>query len=290
MVVRKGLGKGLEALLPIEVRESDVVSELNVDAIRPNPRQPRKSFNDSKLQELAESIKEHGVVQPVIVRNSGDGYEIVAGERRWRAAQIAGLRSIPAIIRQMNDAETMEIALIENIQREDLNAIEEARAYQELMQLLGVTQEQLAVRIGKSRPAIANAVRLLGLDERVQKMVEAGELSAGHARCLCGIGDPSMQLGLARRFVTEGLTVRAAEAAVRRALDGSHKGKARERVGGTTGQDLIIQALTDRLEERLSTRVRINGGTSRGVIEIEYFSSEELERLIEEIIGTSVSV
>ena len=211
---KKGLGRGIGALIPgIDPadRERLGVVELEIGVIRPNPDQPRKEFDEVRLEELALSIKEHGIVQPILVRKVGDGYEIVAGERRWRAAQLAGLTKVPALVREFSDAERMEIALIENLQREDLNPMEEAEAYRTLMESFGLTQEALAQRLGRSRSQVANTLRLLQLPAQVQDEVRAGRLSMGHAKVLCGVEDPARVVALAEMVIAKGLSVRELE-------------------------------------------------------------------------------
>ncbi len=280
---RKRLGRGLDALISVEPRAGEGVVELPVDEIVPNRFQPRQDFDAESLEELAASIREHGVVQPIIVRRAGVNYEIVAGERRWRAARLAGRKSIAAVVRELSDGEAAMVALIENVQREDLNPIEEARAYRCLMEQFGLTQEEVALRVGKSRPAIANALRLLSLDETVQKWIAEGKLSAGHARALASLNSPAAQREVGRRVVEGGLNVRQTEALVRRRGKPSGEGKR-----GKVAETGLAQALAQELQRRLGTRVRIlqtRGG--KGRVEIEFSGKEELERVYDVIMGAS---
>jgi len=269
---RKGLGRGLEALLPdlaLEAREG--VREIPVDEIRPRPGQPRRTFREESLQELAASMREHGVVQPLIVRKvAGGGYELVAGERRWRAARLAGMRTVPAIVRPLSDAQALEVSLIENLQREDLNPLEEAEAYRQLMEIVGLTQEQLAERVGKSRSHIANMLRLLSLPDEVKEYVSRGTLSMGHARALLSLPSAAAQIALARKVARQGLSVRQVEAAV--------KGRGRR---PSRSEEPELRHIEDRLRMALGTQVRVVQGRKRGKIEIMYYSPEDLERLLE---------
>lgn len=277
---RKGLGRGLQALLP-EVTESDTVTSLPLRDIEPNRFQPRKHFDPEKLSELVESIREHGVVQPVIVRTTGRGYELVAGERRWRAAQMAGLETIPAVVREYTDGETMEIALVENLQREDLNPMEEAAAYRKLMEEFGLTQEMLGIRIGKSRPQIANTLRLLNLPARIQALISEGRLSMGHAKVLLGLEDEALQEKAAREIVGHDLSVRAAEQLAEKWRRGGRSARA-----GRRSPDSAIASLEEELRMALGTRVTIRPiSKNKGRIEIEYYSHEDLQRILEVITG-----
>ena len=281
---KKGLGRGLQALLPKGndgYEETDRIIEIPVEKIKINVNQPRHSFDEDKLNELALSIKEHGVVQPVIVRPNEDGvYELVAGERRWRACKRIGLEKIPAIVKHLSRKETSEIALIENIQREDLNPIEEADAYRTLMEEFGLTQEELSKRVGKSRPFIANAVRLLALPEQVKTLVLNGQISAGHARALLALPRLKEQEDVAKRIAINGLSVRQAEKAVKDLL--ADRGKPRKRMFRS---DPVLVDLEEKLRKRYSTKVIIRNGNKGGRIEIEYYSEEELQRLLESLLG-----
>lgn len=282
---KKGLGRGLQALLPSITKEEPVgqekIIEIPVKDIRVNKHQPRHTFDQEKLNELAASIQEHGVVQPIIVRNDENGkYELVAGERRWRACQLIGIKKIPAIVKQLSEKETSEIALIENIQREDLNPIEEAAAYRTLMAEYGLTQEELSKRVGKSRPFIANIIRLLSLSEPIKHMVLQGQISAGHARTLLTLPRVKEQEEVARKIALKGLSVRQTEKTVKDLL--AVKVRVRKKA---TGEDPVIKELEERLRSKLSTKVRIERGKRSGRIEIEYYGDDELQRLMETLLG-----
>lgn len=267
---KRGLGKGLAALLPGGEAQ---VQELRVEEVRPAPGQPRQRIPEDSLVELAQSIRAHGVLQPILVRPVSGGYELVAGERRWRAARLAGLETIPALVKDLSEAERLEMALVENLQREDLNPLEEAAGYRQLMERFGYTQEQVAERVGKSRSHIANTLRLLGLASRIQEMVRSGLLSAGHARALLGLRDEKLQVAVAESLVRRGASVREAEELVRRrtrARETRHKSE------GSWGEEW-----ENRLRLRLGTKVSIRGDERRGRIEIEYYTREDLERLLE---------
>jgi len=276
---RKALGRGLEALIPGATeghsdRAATGAQLLPVEDIGPNPFQPRTRFDDNALQELSASIKASGVLQPVLVRRQADGYQLVAGERRLRAAQLAGLEKIPAVLRQVDDRQMMELALIENVQREDLNPIDEAKAYKALVTTVGLTHEQLSERIGKQRSSITNALRLLTLPVEVQEMVSRGTLSAGHARALLGLESAGDQLAAARYVVAKGFSVRRTEAFVNRRTRRVHKKH-------------VISKLSEfvewenKLQRRFGTKVRITGGPKGGVVEFEYYGNDDLERLFE---------
>ncbi len=283
----RGLGKGLNAIigadLVSEVSDRPRAVEIPVDRLSPNPFQPRRSFTEEGLEQLADSIRHHGILQPIVVRPSGDGYQLIAGERRWRAAQIAGLQRIPAVVRELDDPGMVQVALIENLQREDLNPIEEASAYRRLMDEFNMTQEQLSTAIGRSRPAIANAVRLLNLPEAIQRAVEERKLSEGHARCLLAISNQGDQLKVAAEIIANGLNVRQAEELVK----GTTQNVSRETIRKPTSQeDPNAVRLTQRLGERLGTRVKLSGSVSKGKLEIEYYSAEDLDRILEIIMGS----
>ena len=279
--IRPGLGKGLDLLIPDEdnIEESKSPVLIKVTQIDPNKGQPRKNFNEEALNELASSIKRHGMIQPVIVRKRDDRYELIAGERRWRAARIAGLKEIPAIIREYSDSEISEIALIENIQREDLTPIEEAKAYKTLIEEYGITQEELSSRISKSRASIANTMRLLKLNENVQAMVEEGLLSAGHARALLGLEDEESQLKAAGEVIKGDLSVRDTEKLVK-----AKKNPPQKKERKLPENDFIYRDIEEKMTLKLSARVKIlNKADGTGRIEIDYFSDRELERLCEVI-------
>lgn len=277
--MKKGLGKGLGALLDaggVFSEESGIV-ELRINDIEPNKEQPRKHFKQEKLEALAESIIQHGVIQPIIVKKEDEGYNIIAGERRWRAAKLAGLRTIPSIIKDISSRETMEIALIENLQREDLNPIEEAEAYQKLMDEHGLTQEALSKVVGKSRAAIANSVRLLSLTDKIREMLIEELLTPGHARTLINIEDEEKQQSLADDIVERKLSVRDAEK-----LAGEEKQlKQTTKRKSNRNKDANIIDLEERLKSIFGTKVDLRHNVNKGKIVIEYYSNDELDRIIE---------
>ena len=282
MNAKHGLGRGLGALLssspaPAVETEASGVQELPVDSIVANPRQPRKAFDDKALHDLSESLKRSGVLQPVVVRRHGQQFEIVVGERRWRAAKMAGLAYIPAVVREVTDAETLELALVENLLREDLNPMEEAEAYQRLLTEFAWTQEELGQRVGKDRSTVANCLRLLKLPELIQADLRAGRLTMGHARALLSLASPAEQLKLREEILAHSWSVRATEEGVQR------KQRQAPRRAGRRSADLA--ALEDSLRETLATRVRLVGSERAGRIEITYTSAEDLERLTELITG-----
>ncbi len=283
MARRSGLGRGLGALIPTEVLKDTeaLMTEVAVTEIHPNPRQPRSHIDEEGLAALTASIREVGVLQPVLVRRTAEGsYELIAGERRWRAARRAGLATVPAIIRTASDSESLEHALIENLNREDLSPLEEAAAYQQLIEDFGLTHEQLSARVGKSRVSITNALRLFQLPPSVQRLIADGRLSAGHARALLGTPDRSFQEALARRTATEQLSVRAVEEAVRQhnqlsaeeEAAASPKRQARLRPPG-------ILELEELLADHLGTRVKVDMGAKKGKVVIEFATLEDLERI-----------
>ncbi len=292
-----GLGRGLGALLPEYEEIIDTHSnqggivELELEKIFPNPDQPRKHFDEDKLIDLAESIKEHGVLQPIIVTPRDDKYMIIAGERRFRATNRAGLKTIPALIRELDDEKIMELALIENVQRDDLNPIEEARAYELLQTRYGYTQDKLAKRMGKSRSAIANSTRLLGLPEDVQQLVQDGKLSVGHVRPMLSINIPEWQSVFAQEVYQSGLSVRDVEKMVKKAIDEGHITWETEEVLFQAPQKYKklpseLRVLQDQLAERLSTKVNIKKNRDgSGKLVIEYYSEEDLKRLFDALKG-----
>lgn len=278
MSEKRRLGRGLGALINEALTEAADIVEIPLNQIQPNPLQPRISFDLSKLQELADSIKEHGVVQAVIVAPAKEeGYYLVAGERRCRAAKMAGLTRVPALVREMDEKAMLEIALIENLQREDLNPIEEAAAYRRLMDEFALTQEELGRRLGKSRPAIANTVRLLSLPQRVQELIVNGEISAGQARPLLTLSDPVRQEELARKIIAGKMTAREAE---RLAGKESGTNKKRRSQKEQKAADPLLKELQSGLQRQLGTKVKIYRRKSGGSIEITFYGDDDLDRLI----------
>lgn len=275
---KRGLGRGLGALLSSTPSEGDLLIDVALDQIEPNPNQPRKTFESSSLEELASSIRASGVIQPIIVRQIGDTYQLIAGERRWRAARQAGLERIPAIVREATDAESLELALVENLLREDLNPMEEAEAYRHLLTQFSWTQEQLAQRIGKDRTSIANALRLLRLPEEIQTDLRAGRLTMGHARALLALSTTAEQRKLRDEILAHEWSVRATEASIRAAEIAP---PARRTPRRRRGHSAELAALEQSLQRALMTRVLISGNERRGKIEISYANAEELERIAE---------
>lgn len=288
-----GLGKGLGALIPEHQQYFDPVKNqaevetniriLPLSSLRPNPDQPRKRFTDTSIDELADSIRRHGLLQPLIVEPSGpNDYIIVAGERRFRAASRAGLTEVPAIIKSLTSDKRLQVSLIENIQREDLNPMEEAEAYRNLMDITGYTQEQVAEAVGKNRSTVANALRLTRLSTAMQDAVRSGEISAGHARSLLGIQDANARERLFRKIIAEGLSVRQTEAATQEGLSSPGKKKKKgEADKPTLVLDPDLGALKEMMIERLGTKVEITGNLEKGKIAIDYFTSDDLQRILE---------
>jgi ParB family chromosome partitioning protein len=272
-----GLGRGLEAIFQSNPRVDEPVSEAPITDLRPNPYQPRRTFDAEKMAELTESIREHGVIQPIIVRAAVRGYEIVAGERRWRAAQAAGLDKVPVVIRDFSDLQMNEIALIENLQREDLNPIEVAEAYQTLMEKFSMTQDVLAKKVGQSRSHVANLLRLLNLPFEIREHVSRGTLSMGHARALLGLEDKKLQVQVAEKAIDEELSVREVEHLVARI---QQQGVSRETRKAAKEVPLVIKQYEEEFRSRLGTAVKIHPGKKRGKIEIEYYSTDDLERIL----------
>ena len=287
MATKKGLGKGISALIPdegIPEPQKDFVVELKINDISPNSDQPRKQFNEESLSELADSIKENGVIQPIIVAKRGTGYRIVAGERCWRASRLAGLKMIPAIVRDLTDQQTMEQALIENIQRQDLNPLEEAFAMDNLMKEHGLTQEQLAKKLGKSRPAIANTLRLINIDESLQDFIRNGDLSAGHARALLAITDREEQKKAADVVMTKEMSVRETEEYVKKVLNGTIAKPRKTREKGANAVAIESKKVERQLERYFGTKVKLkvkDETVGKGSIMIEYYSYDDLDRLLE---------
>ncbi|TKH00860.1 ParB/RepB/Spo0J family partition protein [Peribacillus simplex] len=274
----KGLGKGLNALFNSgEISKDEIVREIKVRELRPNPYQPRKNFRLEAIEELKQSIMEHGILQPIIARESIKGYEIVTGERRYRAAKEAGLKTVPVVVRKLNEQQMMELAILENLQREDLNPIEEAVAYQTLLEKLEFTQEQLANRLGKSRPHIANHVRLLSLPEGIRRYISDGEISMGHGRALLGLKKKELLKTVVDKILKEGMNVRQLEQYIHQLNDTvsrETKPKKQEK------KDIFIKQRETSLRERLGTSVTIKHSKKKGKIEIEFFSKEDLERIL----------
>jgi ParB family chromosome partitioning protein len=282
---RKALGKGLGALIPeISVDNSaprkEEITFLSFEQIRPNPFQPREDFNQENIDELAQSIKEKGVIQPLLVRRRGENYELVAGERRLRAANSLGLKEIPVIIRDINDQDSLELALIENIQREELNPIEEAHAYQHLMEKFQVTQEKISETLGKSRVSITNTLRLLKLPHEIQGEMKKGRISFAHGRALLEIEDANHQRKLAQDIISKGLSVRELENLIK-----STRPKSIKRKIGQGQREPLVAILEEQLQHALATKVRISKRKKRGHINIEFYSTEDLERIVNVIKG-----
>lgn len=284
---RKVLGRGLSALLGEETNQTDKEELINIDIdlIEPNSEQPRTIFEDQSLDELAQSIRANGVVQPIVVRRKGSTYQLVAGERRWRASQKANLQTIPAIVKNISDDKMLEIALIENIQRQELNAIEEARAYRNLIDSVGLTQEMIAERVGKNRTTITTFLRLLKLPEDVQGLVEQNKISAGHARALLMTEEPDLQRSLARKIVEMSLSVRETEKAVKRAKKGEAQTVDNKTVNPKL--DANLKSAESKLRRHLATQVQIlpDGKGTGGKIEIEYYSDSDLDRVYKLLIA-----
>lgn len=275
--MNKRLGRGLDALLPnLDVDENDKVLEIQLSKLRANPYQPRKKFSDESIQELASSIKEHGVIQPIIVRSVIKGYEIIAGERRWRAAQVCNLNTIPAVVRDFTDQQVMEIALIENLQREDLNAIEIANAYQMLIDQFSLTQEELSVKVGKSRSHVANFLRLLQLPKEIKDYVSRGTLSMGHARAIVGLENDQDRIQFATLTVKNGWSVRELEREIQKITESEPKKTKKKK----ETKDPFIHHVEDDLRNRYKTTVKIKKQKNKGKIEIMFYSNEDLERLL----------
>lgn len=274
----KGLGKGINALFAnLEVGQEESIQDVRLTEIRPNPYQPRKVFKPQAIEELKDSILEHGVLQPIIVRKSIKGYEIVVGERRYRAAREAKLKAIPSVIRELSDKQMMEIAVLENLQREDLSPIEEALAYQRLMEKLEMTQEQVAKRLGKSRPHIANHVRLLSLPEDIQELITGGEISMGHGRALLGIRKKELIKQVVEKVVKEHLNVRQLEELIYRL----NENVSRETIIKKPPKDVFLKEQESHLREVFGTMVHISQSKKKGKIEIEFFTKEDLNRILE---------
>ena len=294
-VKKKGLGAkglGINALIntemediktskPAKKKTEEAVLELELDMIEPNRKQPRKYFDETALEELAASLKAYGMIQPIVVKKNGDYYEIIAGERRWRAAKIAGLTKVPVVIKKWEEGEAFEAALVENLQREDLNPMEEAESYHRLQEEFGLSQEKIAERVGKSRSAVTNSLRLLQLDPRVRNFVVENKLTGGHARTLLPVTNGDDQFELAEQVIDEGLSVRAVEALVKAYLTQAEKpAETEEEISKEDARE--YRAIEDELKSFFSTKVKLKplGKRNKGKIEIEYYSDEDLERLL----------
>jgi ParB family transcriptional regulator, chromosome partitioning protein len=282
---KKGLGRGLSALIPsapetkVESRDQRSTSEIDVDRITPSPFQPRRSFDEAKIEELAASIRNQGIIQPLVVRPKSDGFELIAGERRWRAAMKAGLSRVPVVVRDASDHEALQLALVENLQREDLNPIEEAAGYRRLQEEFHWSQEEMAEKVGKSRPAIANSLRLLALPAEVQQEVTGGNLPAGQARALLGLHTEALIVSACRDVIAKGLSTRETEKMVRLLI----MGRKRRRQVPLIDPDL--KSVVENLQRALGTRVRLlpKARSTKGKIEIEYYALADLERIIQTI-------
>lgn len=300
MAKRKSvLGKGVDSLLAetegifLDSTEAEevaepAVTEIDPAILKPNPFQPRRTFNEDSLQELAASIKEHGIIQPIVVEKNGDEVFIIAGERRTRAAILAGLRQVPVVFREFENSRKLEVALIENIQRENLNPIEEAKAYQEIMQLSNLNQDETARRVGKSRSAVANALRLLQLPEYMQTALESGVLSAGHARAILSLVNPADQQLLFTRITDSGLSVREAEAQAAQLKNGNRSSAKSEpaahgKKSKGSDDDFAVKDIEQQFIDALGTKVEVKGDLERGIIHISYFSREDLDTLYEKL-------
>lgn len=281
-----GLGKGLNALIPedleldkgIKDNTNNTSNLIDINLIRSNQEQPRKSFDNERIMELSESIKHHGIVQPIILKKESDQYVIVAGERRWRAAKLAGVKEVPAIVMELSDKEVLEISLIENIQRQDLNSIEEAVAYKKLISEFNLTQDELSKRLGKSRVSITNTLRLLNLSENVQQYLIEGVISEGHGRALLAIDDSELQYELAQKVIDDKLSVRELELQIKK-MKNSNENKLVKT--NSKANSPYYKDITERLQNYFGTKVNINDNNNKGKIEIEYYSEEDLQRILE---------
>lgn len=297
-MAKRGLGKGLDTLISAEAVKQPMMKEetgqaetlVKITKVEPNREQPRKTFDEDTLQELADSIKQFGLLQPILVQDRKDYYEIIAGERRWRAAKLAGLKEVPVIVKNYTEQEIMEISLIENIQREDLNPIEEALAYKRLLEEFHLKQDELAERVSKSRTTITNSMRLLRLCEYVQQMIIDGKLTTGHARALISIENEEQQKQLAERIFDEKLSVREVEKIVKGILNPAEKKPQKEELPQSI--QYIYEDIEKKLEEKLSRKVEINakGKDGSGKIEIEFYSNDDLDRLIDALSNMNISM
>lgn len=278
-MTRRALGRGLSALLAeVQPREEQFI-EIDIDSIDPSEYQPRTNFNTEKLEELAQSIRENGIVQPLLVRRNGFRYQLISGERRWRASQMAGLKKVPAVVRDIPDEKVLELSLIENIQRENLNPIEEAQAFQKLIDILGITQEEVAKRVGRDRTSITNYVRLLKLPKDIQELVEEERISMGHARAILGLTTLDLQRQLAQEIISKGLSVRATEQAVQKLNNTLTKQTTNKKPKHQVTFDANVQAAVEKLRRKLNTQVRVFPTKRGGKLEIEFYSDEDFDRL-----------
>ena len=277
---KQALGKGIHAFIPEEygILKDERLADVPIGQVKPNPAQPRKRFDEAAIAELASSIKSSGVLQPIVVVPEGDHYKIIIGERRWRAAQSAGLQKVPVLIRNIPKSQQVEISLVENLQREDLNPIEVARAYERLIAEMGLTQQEIADKVGRDRSSVANTLRLLKLPPDVQEKLAANKISMGHARALLALEDPDRQSSLAKQIVAKNLSVREVESLVQGR-------KKRASPGKRTGFDADLQALEEELIRIMGTKVSISGNRQRGMVKIFYFSLDELNRIHDHIKG-----
>lgn len=282
-----GLGKGLNALIPEDIelggsaisnKTNDNTNLIDINLIKSNQEQPRKSFDNERIVELSESIKHHGIIQPIILKKVNEEYIIVAGERRWRAAKLAGIKEVPAMIMDLTDKQVLEISLIENIQRQDLNSIEEAMAYKKLISDFDLTQDELSKRLGKSRVAITNTLRLLNLSENVQQYLIEGVISEGHGRALLAIDDSKLQYQLAQQVIDDKLSVRELELLIKK-IKSDNINRKEKKQSKTTNP--YYKDITEKLQNYFGTKVNINDNNNKGKIEIEYYSEEDLQRILE---------
>lgn len=281
MAKKFGLGKGLGALISENEEETNENSKLLIplNKIKSNAEQPRKSFDNERIAELAESIKHHGIIQPLILMKENEDYVIIAGERRWRAAKMAGLKEVPAIIMDITEKEVLEVSLIENIQRQDLNPIEEALAYKRLIDEFKLTQEELSKRIGKSRTTITNCMRLINLDDRVKEYIIEGVLSEGHGRILLSINDEELQYTIAQKVIDEGLSVRELEKLIKKVYSTDKKKKDNKEVNDEN--NIYYKDIEEKLQSHFGTKIKLSYKKDKGKIEIEYYSEEDLQRILD---------
>jgi ParB family chromosome partitioning protein len=275
-MAKGGLGKGLNAIFQ-EAGKEEKIQDIKINQLRPNPYQPRKVFEQDAINELKESILQHGILQPLVVRKSIKGYEIVVGERRFRAAKEAKLESVPAVVRELSEQQMMELAVLENLQREDLNPIEEGIAYQTLMEKLKLTQEEVAKRLGKSRPHVANHIRLLSLPPKVQELISGGKISMGHGRALLGLRQKAKIPAIVEKIINENLNVRQLE----KLIQNINENVSRETQKPEKKKDIFIQQRENSLREKFGTTVNIKASKNKGKIEIEFFSEDDLERILQ---------